>query len=639
MTGASGTRFFLQAPLPMHSGSRFGLLVVAIILPLIALPVCAATRHPHNAAHQKTPPPAASTRTKAAPNLNAAPSLQDISSFASAGAPNLALQFIDRDQPDFTQDPAGWMAWERERIYLYQLNQDWQAVIARSAKLPAKLGADFRNWEAVQAAAAWLQLGKGHEARLILRRLIWSPAAPPGDAALSQLRQLVLRSYLVDENLGDAKTAVIRYRQDYPQDAGNWPLLEAQLFLRTAQPHAALDVLRGSKGPDAELLTLLAALRAHTEPAAKVMQQADKLANDAKLPVAQRVHAWYVVSQAALARGDAAAHIRALQAGLGLQPGLLDKNPLFGITPEMLWDAYLNYGEDLGNQLQLVVGDDQAWFLAASNRYDTKPVSACALFAVVAFNAHSAQQQAVAHWQFASLIQKQKNGGVVLRHLYLDSGRFPAIASIPPDVRYILVNDVLAMPDIPLASQLMQGLDQPPPNTDPAVWQLQRAHVFILGGQPDAGIAALKQLFMSGAAVDPGDVLPVLFDLQTIGRNRDAIPFFQALLQDRSLTSDQQRQLLFWIADSYKGLGDYAQAAELYLRSATLTDPYAMDNWAKSARYQAAQMLAKAGDIDDARNVYQGLLNATSDPGQQALLRHDLQALMLIPAKRAGSQP
>ncbi len=621
----------------MHTGSRLGLLVIALSLALLALPVHAARKPPHKAAHRPKPAPVAATQAPA-PNLNAAPSLQDISNFASAGAPNLALQFIDRDQPDFANDPEGWMAWERERIYLYQFTRNWQAVIARAAKLPANLGADFRGWEQARAADAWLQLGKGKEARGILRQLIWNPRTPLDDATLSQLRQLLVRSYLVDQDLADAQTAVIRYRQDYPKDAGDWPLLEARLFLRTDQAQAALDTLRDSHGTDAEMLTLLAALRADVESPAKVTQQAEKLANNAKLPVAQRVHAWYVIAQAALASNDPVAHIQALQTGLGLQPGLLDKDAVFGITPGMLWDAYLNYGEELGNQLQLVVGDNQSWFLAASNRYDSKPVRACALFTVVAFNAHTAQQQAVAHWQFASLIQKQKNGGVVLRHLYLDSGRFPAIAAIPPEVRYLLVNDVLAMPDIPLASKLMQGLDRPPPNTDPAAWQLQRAHVFILGGEPDAGIAALKQLFASGEAVDPGDVLPVLFDLQTIGRNRAAIPFFQALLQDQ-LTSDQQRQLLFWIADSYKGLGDYAQAAELYLRSATLTDPYAMDNWAKSARYQAAQMLAKAGYIDDARNVYQGLLNATSDPGQQALLRHDLQALMLMPAKPASAQP
>ncbi|MDE2140354.1 MAG: hypothetical protein KGJ17_07615, partial [Gammaproteobacteria bacterium] len=325
----------------MHTGSRLGLLAVALSVALIALPAHATRKPPHKAVHRPKPLPAAATQVPA-PNLNAAPSLQDISNFASAGAPNLALQFIDRDQPDFEMDPEGWMAWERERIYLYRFTRDWQAVIARTAKLPVNLGADFRSWEQARAADAWLQLGKGREARAILRRLIWNPRTPLDDTTLSQLRQLVVRSYLVDQDLADAQTAVIRYRQDYPKDAGDWPLLEARLFLRTGQPQAALDTLRDSHGTEARMLTLLAALRAGTEPAAKVIQHAEKLANNTKLPVAQRVHAWYVIAQAALAANDPVAHIQALQAGLGLQPGLLDQDPVFGITPGMLWDAYLN---------------------------------------------------------------------------------------------------------------------------------------------------------------------------------------------------------------------------------------------------------------------------------------------------------
>lgn len=624
----------------MHPRS-FPILFAAVLV--TSMPAHAALKHHQHKATPKKSHVAASAKPAAAPlqpapNLNATPTLQDISGFASAGAPHLALQFIDRDQPDFAQDAAGWMAWERERIYLYQSTGSWQAVIARAQHLPAEVGADFRQWEDMQAVAAWLQLGKGHEAREILRRLIWNTRSPPDDQTLSQLRQMVLRSYLTDQRLDDAQTAVIRYRQDYPQDAGNWPLLEARLFLRTRQPQAALDVLQGSKGTDADMLRLFALLRTGASPPAKVMQKADAIGSNRKLPVAQRTHAWFIAAEAAESLNNPVARIQALQNGLGLQPGLLDQDPVFAITPDMLWDAYVSYGEDLGNQLQLVVGDDQAWYLAASNRYDSSPVRACALFSVVAFNAPTVQQQGVAHWQFASLIQKQKYGAVVLRHLYLDSKRFQTVGTIPADVRYILVNDVLAIPDIPLASKLMQGLDQPPPDTDPLAWQLQRARVFILGGQPDAGIQALKTLFASGAPVDPGEVLPVLFDLQTIGRNRDAIPFFEALLQP-SLTSDQQRQLLFWIADSYKALGDYPQAAELYLRSAILVDPYSMDQWAKSARYQAAQMLAKAGYIEDARNLYQGLLNATSDPSQQALLRHAMQQLMLLPQAKPADKP
>jgi len=618
----------------MRMLSRSYLIVFAVML-VTAMPVHAAQKH-----HKQKPAAAKFSQPPAQlpPNLNASPTLQDISGFASAGAPNLALQFIDRDQPVFAQDPVGWMAWERERIYLYQSTKDWQAIIARAQHPPAGIGVDFNQWEEMQAAAAWLELGKGHEAREIVRRLIWNPQSPPDDQSLSQLRQLVLRSYLADQRLDDAQTAVIRYRQDYPQNTGDWPLLEARLFLRTRQPQAALDVLQASKSTDADMLRLLAELRTGQITPDKVMKNAVTIGLNINLPLEQRIHAWFIAAEAAASLNNPVARIQALQNGLGLQPGLLDQDPVFAITPGMLWDAYVGYGEDLGNQLQLVVGDDQAWYLAASNRYDSSPVAACALFSVVAFNALDAQQQGVAHWQFASLIQKQKYGAVVLRHLYLDSKRFKTVGDIPADVRYILVNDVLAIPDIPLASKLMEGLDQPPPDTDPVAWQLQRARVFILGGKPDAGIQALRTLFSSGTPVEPDDVLPVLFDLQTIGRNREAIPLFEALMQT-NLTSDQQRQLLFWIADSYKAIGDYLQSAELYLRSAILVDPYAMDQWAKSARYQAAQMLAKAGYIEDARNLYQGLLNATSDPSQQALLRHDMQQLMLVNQTKPADKP
>jgi hypothetical protein len=67
-----------------------------------------------------------------------------------------------------------------------------------------------------------------------------------------------------------------------------------------------------------------------------------------------------------------------------------------------------------------------------------------------------------------------------------------------------------------------------------------------------------------------------------------------------------------------------------------LPGPFTLDPWAQTARYQAAQMLGRAGYIEDARQLYQGLLNATRDPAQQAVLEHDLQQLMLLPAKPGG---
>lgn len=637
----------------------------------------------------KTKPPAAATKTVpaaaatvAAPAASTAPipdpnliTLQMVSGMASAGAPNLALKLMDEHQPDFGQDPVGWMSWERERLYIYQSGGSWQAVISRAEALPKDVSADFRAWEEMQAADAWLHLGDGAKARALVLPILWAPGDLPDDQELALLRRLVIRSYIAGGRLDDAQSAVIRYRQDYPKDAGEWPLLEARLYLKTQQPQAALDVLQDVKGPDADVLALLAALRAGEVAPQDAMGQAVALGSDSKAPESERVHAWVIAAEAAEDIKNPVARISAMQSGLGIQAGLLDQDDVFPLTPDTLWDAYLQYGEELGNELQLVVGDDQAWFMAASNRYDSDPVRAAALFAVVAFHAADPEQSRVAEWQFAALVQKQTFGDVVLRRLYLGSTRFKGVAAIPADVRYLLVDDVLEIPDIQLASELMQGLDAPPPETGAKAWQLKRAHVFILGGNPDAGVAALKELLAptpdpvpvpatavaaiaapaassapaptsapaaaSAVAakpapkpeppVDADDVLQVLFDLQTLHRDKDTIPFFEDLLK-MPLEPEQRRQMLYWTADSYKALGDYSKAAELYLRSAMLLDPYAMDQWAQTARYQAAQMLAKAGYIDDARNLYKGLLNATRDPSQQAVLEHDLQQLMLMPA-------
>lgn len=609
----------------------------------------------------KVQPPTAATlavpyaTTAGAPVDPSLVTLATVSAMASAGAPGLALKLMDEHQPSFADDAVGWMSWERERIYIYQSGGDWRGVVARAEHLPKDAGADFRAWEEMQSADAWLHLGDGAKARALLLPLVWDKDAPPDKTELAGLRRLIIRSYIANGRLDDARTAVIRYRQDYPKDSGDWPVLEARLFLKTQQPESALDVLQDVDGPEADMLALLASLRAGELAPADVLAQAVQAGSDSKAPESERVHAWVIAAEAADDLKNPAARISALQDGLGIQAGLLGHDDVFPLSSDMLWDAYLSYGEELGNDLQLVVGDDQAWFLAASNRFDTDPIAAAALFTVVAWHAADPQQARVAHWQFASLIQKHALGDVVLRRLYLDSSRFKGVAVIPEGVRYLLVDDVLEIPDITLASELMQGLDAPPPDTSYQAWQLKRAHVFILGGDPDAGVAALKDLLAAKQApppaataagakpatkdtpVDADDVLQVLFDLQTLHRDKDAIPFFEVLLQMK-LEPEQRRQMLYWTADSYKALGDYPKAAELYMRSALLHDPYAMDQWAQTARYQAAQALAKAGYIDDARNLYKGLMNATRDPAQQAVLQHDLQQLLLLPAK-SDSKP
>ena len=78
--------------------------------------------------------------------------------------------------------------------------------------------------------------------------------------------------------------------------------------------------------------------------------------------------------------------------------------------------------------------------------------------------------------------------------------------------------------------------------------------------------------------------------------------------------------------------------AYLYLKSATLTDVTAMDPWAQTARYSAAKALAEAGLLEDARQIYSGLLRATRDTSRKAVLQNEIQRLHLVSsAKQKGS--
>jgi len=91
-----------------------------------------------------------------------------------------------------------------------------------------------------------------------------------------------------------------------------------------------------------------------------------------------------------------------------------------------------------------------------------------------------------------------------------------------------------------------------------------------------------------------------------------------------------QREIYYWMADSRKAQQDYTAAARLYLRSAMHAGNNGLDPWGQTARYQVAEMLAKADLLQDAHALYQQLLDVTKEPARRAVLKHELQKLWLL---------
>jgi tetratricopeptide (TPR) repeat protein len=307
---------------------------------------------------------------------------------------------------------------------------------------------------------------------------------------------------------------------------------------------------------------------------------------------------------------------------------------------DQLWDAYLQQGKHIGNQEQKLLGNDDDWYLPATEALLEDPVRARVLFSVLAEYGSSAERRFVAHGYLVGMLDELAGGETLVKRLYLESERYADVEDLPPVIRYRLIDSALESGDLKTASRLMAGLAAPADGGDRFEWDLRRARVAIFTGNVDQGVELLQQLLaLDDREWDQQQVdrlLQVVFDLQTVQYHRQALVLFEALL-DKRLDRQQQRELLFWMADSLQVLEQYDQAAYLFLKSATLSDPMAMDPWAQTARYRAAKVLVEAGLLKDARQIYSSLLRATRDASRKAVLENEIQRLHLVSAvKKKG---
>jgi tetratricopeptide (TPR) repeat protein len=441
---------------------------------------------------------------------------------------------------------------------------------------------------------------------------------------------LVVRSYLLDDDFDDAVTAMRRYQQDYRDEQPAWRVLRARVLLSAGQAGRVESILEGIATPEADALRMLGRLRQRAIPPGKVFEAARQRAESVKSPQ-DKARSWAVAVHAAEAMSSSARVALALDQGIRYAAALDRSDKLFALDARQLWAAYRRYGRLVGNNVQLLVGNDLAWVEEAEKSLPLAPIRARALLSVVGFEGTSDEIRELAHGRLATLLAREPGGFFVLRELYLDTEQFADIADVPASVRYRLADFALSRSDIELATQIMSTLDSAPAGADVFDWQLRRARILTMGGRSDAAAAVLHTLLEgnsqpSAAALDR--LLQVVFDLQAVGADQEVVGVLEQVLA-LPISPEQRREILFWRAESWKALHKHTRAAHDFIRSATLLDPRAADPWGQTARYNAAESLSDAGLVDDARRIYRALLRITEDADRKGVLRMRLHQLWL----------
>lgn len=562
--------------------------------------------------------------------------LERAQALARGGAPRLALQVLESNEPPVSEG-GRWMAHERRRFMILRGLKDWETLARRAEALPETLPADFRRAQLFEAVEARFALSDVDGARRLLRRILWR--LEPAREELAHAQRLVIRSYLGEDNLADAETALLHYREEHGRGA-TWQVLHAEILLRRGDARAAFEILAGSPSQESRLLRQIAALRAGLYRPRDTLTATEKLVAERSSQHELRRRAFALGAEAALKLNDPEARVawleRAIVAeALARADGQAIDTQLSPAGADDLWAAYERLAEQWGNRERLVVGNDEAWRKLARRYCRKNAPLARAVHAFQATHASTPAEREAAHRRLVASLFADERASVA-QALYTRSARYPLPGDLPVAVRYRLADKALADYDIRLAAELVRDLKTPPDDDDPEGWALRRARILIYAGDNREAAVLLAGMLGQRKQIDgefADRFLQVLFDLQAVGAHGEAVALLDTLF---SVVNDKrlQRELLYWQADSQAGLKNHRAAAELYLRSATHAGHSGGDPWGHTARFRAAEELGRAGLARDARDVYTRLLSATADPARRTVIERQIQQLWT-----AGRQP
>jgi len=563
-----------------------------------------------------------------ASNTRADEKLDMLKNISAAGAPVLTLKMLDQAQPKIDADLYEWILWEQERYIILSRWQEWNELLVRLENLPSDLPEQFRYQVATYKIRAYLEIGQTDTARRLLREQLWLTSAGTAPEYQTWRRQ-VISSYLKDGRLEDARITMLRFNQDFDTDGESWVLLRADVLIRSGRYDQAIQILDGVEGWEAYLTSLLAQYRSQLLDPNTLWAVLKKLVAKSEFEVGEKSTLWALAYFAGQQMSPVDRVVALEQVFKADSESPLE---LFQLHPDQLWAAYTEYAQMVGNRAELLMGDDAQWLELAKKARAVTPVKARSLFAFLMLQGTDAKIiSAAAESYMQSFAAVDESEQHLLNQLFNHSEVFSDAERIPPLIRYQLVDLALKNADIDEATRQMSGLDEYPEGSDRFKWQLRQARVLILGGRFEEGnevLATLISEYTEPSAENTDLILQVLFDLQTISLHEEAIHHFNRLLR-LPVEPKQHREILFWIADSFKALEKYDQAALLYLQSAMLPGPLVMDLWAQTARFNAAESLQKSGLVDDARRIYKELLRVTTDPARRSFLNHNVQQLWL----------
>ena len=555
-------------------------------------------------------------------------SIKQIDALIERDAIQLANRLLIENRSDY-ENSEKWIDWERRYFQTALTIEDWQGVIDRADQISRQVPYEFYSTLQMAAISAELQLKRSEDTRKRVRHLVFD--LPYDRDQVIIWRELIAQTYLAEGLYEDARIALTAFNEDYRPDTPQWEKRYARVLFRTGYDEKAARRVKALLSTESRLLNLYAQFRTKALDPADVVNIGLKILPDLEKKPLLTAELWAIIELAARVLNDTEMQITAIENSLMVAVDGRSVRSATLVLPlasvQQLLAAYEKYALFVGNGFNFVIGDDLSWFQLAQEYEITSPITARALYAFLALKAVDARVRSDSVYALADILVREKYPRI-LELLLIQDAVFD-IAETSPEVHSAMANRALRNRDYETALIIMDNMNGPPDDQDAQLWMLRHARIAIVANEFERGSNLLTRLIeeipepVEKASIDR--IVQVVFDLQEIGKHDLSIELF-ALLYERVADTSLKRELLHWIADSYSIQENNLQAADLYLRSATLDGKW-NDRWGKAARLKAADELVLAGLESDARKLYTELRDGTHDPRSKAVLNGRLEKL------------
>ena len=560
--------------------------------------------------------------------------LERVRILVQANVPGLARSILETAGPPALPTEA-WLNWERQLWAVYRTTGRWEQLLKRIQQIPATFPERIHYQADMQAVRAWIELGQGAQARILLRKRLLS--AHGNDRDNRKLRKLLVESYLVNDYLNDAHVAMRYYQFDFRSREAEWLLLSAGIHLRLNDPDNAVNVLAPLDQPAARLLRIYSRLQNNTLTPAQAIEKIDRLTEGLDDPEQIALLHRRVLAVRAYAglQGDAPqSALDDLEQYLvvaGQSPTGVDRvYPGFGVTD--LLNAYRRVALNETNRLGLLLGESDSLMIHAMQlRQEGRSVRK-AIFGYLLQGQHEPAMKRQLNGLFVTALMETGRSGVIPR-LYGEDKPFGRL-ELSGNVGLVLSNRALEMGDVVLSAQINNSIPVIPQGMERLQWLLHVARISIIAGQYERGARELMEWIHSHdhlTAQQADRVLQPVFDLQKVDQHTMALELLDEI-NKRSGSRKHIREIAYWKAESLQATRQFVRAADYYLFSAMQKDN-GWDQWGMAARYRAAESLQSANLLADAKLLFQDLLARATNDQRRARLKQKLQQIQLLEFK------